>query len=88
MEFLNRVLPRTQTGKAALVTVLYGLLAFVAFYFPIDSHATLVMVFGSRTEAREVMTAFVELLFWPVSGLLMVTAGRQCIAHLAAGRRG
>jgi hypothetical protein len=83
MEFLKlHVLPRTPTGQAALVTTLYSMLALVALYAPIDPHATLVMVLGSRSEARQVMTALVELMFWPVVALLVVSAGRQCIARL------
>jgi hypothetical protein len=89
MEFLKLyVLPRTATGQAVLVTALYGLLSFVALYAPIDPHATVVMVFGSRSEARQIMTAFVQFLFWPVVLLLVVTAGRQFVARMLRTGRG
>lgn len=83
MEFLKLyVLPRSRTGQATLVAGLYTILSLVALYAPIDPHATLVMVFGSRTEARQVMTSFVQFLFWPVVVLLVVSAGRESIAGL------
>jgi hypothetical protein len=90
MEFLKLyVLPRTQTGQAALVAALYGILVLIALYAPIDPHAMLVMVFGSRAQAREVMTSFVQFLFWPMVALLVMSAGRQCIARwLGNGRQG
>jgi len=76
------VLPRSQTGQAALVAGLYAILSLIVLYAPIDPHATLVMVFGSRTEARQVMTSLVQFLFWPIVALLVVSAGRQSIARL------
>jgi len=90
MEFLKLYLfPRTQTGQAALVTALYALLTLIALYAPIDPHALLVLAFGSRAEARQVMTAFVQFLFWPTVALLAVTAGRQCMVRLlGSSRRG
>jgi hypothetical protein len=83
MAFLKACLfPHTQTGQAALVAALYTVLALIALYAPIDPHATLVIVFGSRAQAREIMTSFVQFLFWPIVVLLVLSAGRQCIARL------
>jgi hypothetical protein len=78
----QHLLPRTHTGQAALVVALYAALALVVFYAPIDPHAALVAVFGSRAQAREALTAFVQLLFWPIVVLVTLTAGREAIAGL------
>lgn len=87
--FKHALLPRTLTGQAALVTALYAFLALFALYAPIDPHATLVLVLGSRAEARELMTSFVRFLFWPTVALLVLSVGRQCMARLLdRNRRG
>jgi hypothetical protein len=87
--FKHSLLPRTLTGQAALVTALYAFLALFALYAPIDQHATLVLVLGSRAEARELMTAFVRFLFWPTVALLVLSVGRQGMARLLdRNRRG
>ena len=88
MELLKRyVLPRTPTGQAALVAALYTFLALFVLYAPIEEHATLVMVFGSRAQAREVMSSFVQFLFWPIVALLVMSAGRECIRRLLAAQK-
>ena len=76
------ILPRTHTGQAALVVALYAVLTLFVLYAPIDPHAVLVAVFGSRAQAREALTAFVQFLFWPVVALIVLTAGRDAIARL------
>jgi hypothetical protein len=83
MELLKRyVLPRTPTGQAALVAALYTLLALIVLYAPIEDHAALVVVFGSRAQAREAMSSFVQFLFWPIVVLLVMSAGRECVKRL------
>jgi hypothetical protein len=87
MDYLKLyVVPRSQTGQAALVAGLYAVLSLIVLYAPIDPHATVVMVFGSRSEARQVMASFVQFLFWPIVVLLVVSAGRQCVAGLLGNR--
>jgi Mg2+/Co2+ transporter CorB len=89
MEFFKlRCFPRTTTGQAALVTALYCLLVLIALYAPIDPHATLVLALGSRAAARQAMTTFVQLLFWPIVGLLLLTAVRESFGHLFGKRAG
>lgn len=83
---INLVLPRTHTGQAALVVGLYAALTLFVLYAPIDPHALLVGVFGSRAQVREALTAFVQFLFWPIVALIVLTSGRAAIAR--ALRRG
>jgi hypothetical protein len=82
----NLVMPRTHTGQAALVVALYAALTLFVLYAPIDPHAVLVAVFGSRTQVREALTAFVQFLFWPIVALIVLTAGRDALARLLRRR--
>jgi hypothetical protein len=88
MEHLKRyVLPRTPTGQAALVAGLYTFLALFVLYAPIEEHALFVRMFGSRAQAREVMSSFVQFLFWPLVVLLLMSAGRECVKRFLAAQK-
>jgi len=72
-------MPRSVTGQAVLATALYALLVLVVLYAPIGADAPVVKLFGSRAAARQALTAFVHLLFWPFAAILAITAARACV---------
>jgi hypothetical protein len=72
------IVPRGATAQAVLITVLYGLLVMIVLYAPIGTDAPVVKLFGSPHQARQVLTAFVRFLFWPLVILLAITAARGC----------
>ena len=76
LEFL--ALPRSRTAQAVSVTVLYCALTLFVLYAPIDPSAPFVKLYGSQSLARQLMTAFVPSLFWPLDAVLSVTALRGC----------
>lgn len=81
-------LPRSRTTQAALVTLLYSVLTLFAVHAPISPDAPFVTLFGSQELARQAVTGFVRWLFWPLIGILVLTAARSCYEFAARRRRG
>jgi hypothetical protein len=79
-------LPRSRTAQAVSVTVLYCALTLFVLYAPIDASAPFVKLFGSQSLARQTMTAFVQVLFWPLVAILAVTALRGCYEFVTRKR--
>jgi len=82
-------LRRSRSALALLVTVLYALLVAIALYVPISPTAPFSRMFGTPDLAREAVVDFVQVLFWPMAGFLLVTAAQEFAALLfARSRRG
>ncbi len=86
MPLLDR-LRRSRTALALLVTILYAVLAAIALYVPIAPTAPFSRIFGTPDLARQAVVDFVQLLFWPIAGFLLVTAAREIAAAAAEGSR-
>ncbi len=80
-------LPQGRAGLALLVTALYATLALVAFYFPISHSGAFVRLFGSPDLARDAMIRFTQTLFWPLAGMLALSAAQE-LAELLRGSGG
>jgi hypothetical protein len=78
-------LPRTASGRAFLITMLYAMLAFIALYVPIAGDSPFALLFGTKMLARQVAIAFVQSLFWPVVALIAYTVAQPL---LSASRKG
>ena len=66
-----------------------ALLVAIALYVPISPSAPFSRMFGTPDLARQVVLDFMQLLFWPLAGFLLVTAAQEAAALASArSRRG